>query len=326
MTKPAVLVTFQLPETSLNRLREQCEVAFLSPVDDPEAFEAAVLGSEGLLVNSRTVIDGSLFRRAPDLRAVSTVSVGTDHLDLAAARERGIAVTTTPVLSDAVADLVLGLMIMLTRRVPESLRAASSGQWREPPLGHDLGGKDLLLVGFGRIGQEVARRCLACKMRVTYWDRRDDLGPIEGVERELELGRGLRRADFVSLHVDLNAGTHHLIGSEELGLMKPTAYLVNTARGGIVDQEALRRALAESRLAGAALDVLEDEPPVPGNPLLTEPRAIVVPHIGSATVETRAAMRELAIDNLLGCLRGDPGPHAVVDPRSGSSPSRDAVS
>jgi len=236
------------------------------------------------------------------------------------ARERGIIVTTTPVLSDAVADLVLCLMIMLARQLPEAVRAATSGRWNDPPLGHDLGGKIILLVGFGRIGQEVARRCLACKMRVVYWDQRDDLPQIEGVERELDLDKGLQGADFVSLHVDLNADTVHLIGSKQLQLMKPSAFLVNAARGGVVDQEALRKALSEDRLAGAALDVLENEPPPPDEPLLTEPRAIVVPHIGSATVETRAAMLELAIDNLLGGLKGDPGPYAVVGPRSSVSP------
>ena len=247
---------------------------------------------------------------------MSTVSVGLDHIDLEVASERGIAVTTAPVLADAVAELVLALMIMLARRLPEAARAATSGMWDEARLGNGLAGKVLFLVGFGRIGQEVARRGLACKIRVRYFDRRDGLARIEGVERELDWATGLREADFVSLHVDLNAATFHLIGSEELGLMKTTAFLVNTARGAVVDQDALRQALAEGRIAGAALDVLEEEPPRPGEPLLSEPKAIVVPHIGSATVETRTAMAELAIDNLLGCLRGEPGPHAVVAPRS----------
>ncbi|MFZ0173903.1 MAG: D-glycerate dehydrogenase [Acidimicrobiales bacterium] len=315
MTPPAVLVTLPVPAASLERLREHCDVTCMSPRDDRAGFELALAVAEGLLVDSRTLLDGDLLRRASNLRAVSTVSVGLDHIDLEAARERRIAVTTTPVLSDAVADLVLALMIMLTRRLPEAARAATSGRWSQAPLGNDLGGKVLLLVGFGRIGQEVARRSLACKMRVGYWDRRDDLPLVEGVERELDFEGALRAADFVSLHVDLNASTAHLIGSKELALMKPTAFLVNTARGGVVDQEALRRALAEGRLAGAALDVLEQEPPLAGEPLLSEPRAIVVPHIGSATVETRAAMLELGIDNLLGCLHGDSGRYAVVDPR-----------
>jgi glyoxylate reductase len=321
VTAPAVVTTVHLPEASLARLREQCEVTFRSPWDDRAGFEQAVTVADGLLVNSRTVLDGELLRRASNLRAVSTVSVGLDHIDLDVARERGIAVTTTPVLNDAVADLVLALMVMLARRLPEAARAVISGGWSEERLGSDMGGKVLLLVGFGRIGQEVARRSLAFKMRVVYWDRRDGLPRIEGVERELDLDLALRGADFVSLHVDLNASTLHLIGSKELALMKPSAFLVNAARGGVVDQEALRRALAEGRIAGAALDVLEQEPPLPTEPLLTEPRAIVLPHIGSATVETRAAMLELAIDNLLGCLQGDPGPYAVVNPRSPAATS-----
>ena len=315
MTAPAVLVVLPVPEASLARLREQCDVTCLSPGNDRAGFESAVMDADGLLLTSNTRLDGELLRRARKLRAVSTVSVGLDHIDLEAARERGIAVTTTPVLSDAVADLVLGLMIMLTRRLPEAARAVTSGRWSEMGLANDLGGKALLLVGFGRIGQEVARRSLACKMRVSYWDRRDDLPRIDGVERELDFEEGLREADFISLHVDLNSSTLHLIGSKELELMKPTAYLVNTARGAVIDQGALRQALAEGQIAGAGLDVLDEEPPLPSEPLLREPRAIVLPHVGSATVETRAAMLELGIDNLLRCLRGDPGLHAVVDPR-----------
>ena len=167
------------------------------------------------------------------------MSVGVDHIDLDAARERQIAVTITPVLSDAVADLVMALMIMLARGIPDRMRAVVDGEWSDLPLGGDLAGKVLLIVGFGRIGQAVAARAAAARMHVRYVDSRSDVPSVAGVDRVGALDEGLRDADFVSLHVDLNAGTRHLMGPREFTLMKPTAFLVNTARGGVVDQGAL---------------------------------------------------------------------------------------
>jgi len=276
------------------------------------AFQTALTEAEGLLVSSKVVVDRQVMERAPRLRVISTMSVGVDHIDLGAARERAILVTITPVLSDAVADLVMALMTMLARRIPEAMRAVNNGGWHEAPLGADLAGKVLLIVGFGRIGQAVATRAVATRMRVRYIDARNDLPTVDGVARIVGLAEGLREADFVSLHVDLNAATRNFMGQKEFALMKPTAFLVNTARGGVVDQSALARALMEGRIAGAGLDVLWDEPPLPDDPLLRAPNAIIVPHIGSATTETRHAMAQCAVDNLLMGLRNEGRPFAVT--------------
>jgi len=306
-TEPArsVILAADLPAAPLARLTEASHVVRARPAVEPGLFAAATPAADGIIVTSKVRLDAGFFDAAQKLRVVSTVSVGLDHIDLVSAARHGVSVTTTPVLTDAVADLVLALMVMLARRLPESAGLAASGRWLEAPLGHDLSHKRLLVVGFGRIGREVARRALACRMHVAFVDRRHDLPEMDGVAREPDLHAALARADFVSLHVDLNAATRHLIGAAELALMKPTAYLVNTARGGIVDQLALQAALATGRLADAGLDVLEQEPPDLREALLAEPRAIVLPHIGSATTETRAAMASLAVDNVLACLSGE---------------------
>jgi glyoxylate reductase len=305
--RPPVVVALPLEEHYLDRLRQHCDVTCMSRESDPQAFDTMVTSTaEGLLLSTDTHLGGDLLRRTTRLRVISTASVGLDHIDLAAAVERGITVTIAAVLSDDVADLVMALILMLARRLPAAVHAAKTEEWDDPPIGHSLAGKLLLLVGFGRIGQEVAKRALASKMEVRYVDRRDDLPSLGGLVAATNLRTGLAEADVVSLHVDLNASTRHLIGADELRLVKPTALLVNTSRGGVIDQTALRQALAENRLAGAGLDVLEPEPPAPNEPLLSDSRVVVLPHIGSGTTETRTAMMEVAVDNLIACLRGDP--------------------
>ena len=222
-----------------------------------------------------------------------------------AAKERGIIVTITPVLSDAVADLTMALMTMLARRICDGMHAVAGGGWSQGLLGTDLAGRQLLLVGFGRIGQAVAGRALAARMQVQYVDIRNGSAVVDDVERVTDLARGLPDADFVSLHVDLNAKTRHLMSRDEFELMRSTAFLVNTSRGGVVDQAALTSALTEGTIAGAALDVLEDEPPHPDDPLLSAPNTIILPHMGSATKETRSAMAHCAVDNLMLGLRNE---------------------
>lgn len=276
------------------------------------ALSDALRDAEGLLVNSHVMLDAATLDLAPRLRAISTVSVGFDHIDLTVAGRRAITVTTTPVLSDAVADLTLALIIMTARRVREGLEVHADGSWNTALLGSDVRGKLLLLVGFGRIGREVAARALACKMRVCVFDLRADLPPMAGVERVATLADGLARADVVSLHVDLNPSTHHLLDAAALATMKPTAIVINTARGGVVDQAALTEALLQRHIAGAGLDVLEVEPPDPADPLLQLPNVVVLPHIGSATTETRRAMLDCAVDNLVACMRGDACEHALA--------------
>ncbi len=276
------------------------------------AFEAAMADAHGVLVSSNVRVDRDIMALAPKLRVISTMSVGLDHIDLDAASERGITVTFTPVLSDAVADLTIMLMTMLSRRVVEAMAAVATGRWRDVALGGDLAAKTLLVVGFGRIGQAVAQRALAAKMLVRYVDARNDRPDVAGVSRGTGLADELVAADFVSMHVDLNPGTRGLMGRQEFALMKSTAFFVNTSRGGVVDQDALVAALTEGQIAGAGLDVLRDEPPPPGDPLLGAPNVVIVPHIGSATVETRGAMAQCAVDNLLAGLRGQAGPYVVV--------------
>jgi glyoxylate reductase len=287
----------------------------LSAVDfarsSPEALADALRDAEGLLVNSHVDVDASTLALAPRLRAISTVSVGFDHIDLMVAGTRAITVTTTPVLSDAVADLTLALIIMVERRLREATDDMARGVWSTGRLGSDVRAKVLLLVGFGRIAREVAARAIACKMTVIAFDLRPDLAPMDGVERAATLVDGLARADVVSLHVDLNPTTRHLIDADALALMKPSAIVINTSRGGVIDQVALTRALVEQRIGGAGLDVLEDEPPDPGDPLLRLPSVVVLPHIGSATTETRRAMLDCAVDNLVACMRGETCQHAL---------------
>ena len=272
----------------------------------------ALRDAEGLLVNSHVSVDAATLDLAPSLRAISTVSVGFDHIDLEVAGRRSITVTTTPVLSDAVADLTLALITMVLRRLGEAASDLGRGVWSNSLLGSDVRGKQLLLVGFGRIGREVAARALAAKMRVCAFDLRADLPPMAGVEMVASFAEGLSRADVVSLHVDLNPSTRHLLDDDAFALMKPTAIVINTARGGVVDQAALTRALVDGRIGGAGLDVLEVEPPDPAEPLLHLPNVVVFPHIGSATTETRLAMLDCAVTNLVACMRGDVSEHALT--------------
>ncbi len=280
---------------------EQCDL-----VHDVASAAGALATAEGVLVNSHVTVDADFLARAPKLRVISTISAGYDHIDIATARSRDITVTTAPVLTDAVADLTMALIVMVLRRLGYALSEMHAGRWRTDILGTDVTGKTLLIVGFGRIGREVARRALAAKMRVCAFDVRADLPEAEGVERVGELADGLARADVVSLHVDLNPATYHLLDDAAFARMRPSAIVVNAARGAVIDQAALTRALQEGRIAGAGLDVLEVEPPPASEPLLALPNVVVLPHIGSATVETRRAMLECAVANLAACLRGEP--------------------
>jgi glyoxylate reductase len=317
--RPRVFVALRWPVEALARIDAECEMQrYEGPGGQApkDALIAALGDVEGLLGSAQLPVDAEVLA-APKLRVVSNFGVGFDNIDVAAATERGILVCNTPgVLTDAVADLTLGLVIDLARKVVEAERVVREGQWATAGrgiMGNDLRGKTLGIVGFGRIGRAVAQRARAFGMRLCFHDVFEDPGdgfadcvyrPLDGL---------LREADFVTLHVNLTDETEKLIGARELALMKPAAYLINTARGPVVHQAALTEALREGRIAGAALDVLEREPPAPDDPILSLPNAIILPHIGSATRETRAAMLELAIDNLLAALRGET-PKAVVNP------------
>ncbi len=256
--------------------------------------------SEGLLSLLTDRVDAELIAAAPQLRAISNYAVGVDNVDVAAATERGIPVGNTPdVLTESTADLAVALMLGIGRRLSEGERLIRSGQWGtwEPGLllGRDLHGSTVGIVGGGRIGSAVERRLEGFDTRVLVQRR------TEGWRLE----RLLAEADFVSVHLPLNAETRHLIGEHELGLMKETAFLINTSRGPVVDQAALGKALREGWIAGAALDVTDPEPLPADDPLLGAPNLLVVPHIGSATHRTREAMAELAVENLLLGLAGE---------------------
>ena len=301
-----VLVTRALPFPALDRLRAACQVEVWPGSDppSPEILRELAQGVDGLLTMLTDRVDAELLDAAPTVRAVANLAVGTDNIDLDAAKERGVAVGNTPdVLTDATADLTMALILAITRRIPEGAARVREGRWGawQPALdlGTDLAGATLGIVGYGRIGQAVARRATAFGMRIVHTPR------SPGATLEELLGE----SDVVSLHVPLSPSTHHLIDTVALAQMKPTAYLVNTARGGVVDQAALRDALQRRRLAGAALDVTDPEPLPADDPLLDAPNLLVVPHIGSATAGTRAKMAAMAVDNLLAALDGRPMPH-----------------
>ena len=258
-----------------------------------------------------------VLQQAPKLRVVSNTGVGYDNIDVAACTRRRIPVTNTPgVLTETTADLAMALLLAVARRMVEGDRFVRDGQWREWKWdllhGVDVHGKTLGLLGFGRIGQAMARRGRGFSMRILYHARHR---VAESMERELEaryVDRDtlLGESDFLSLHLPLTPETRHVIGAKEFALIKPTAFLINTARGAVVDEEALAEALKAHRIAGAGLDVFEREPWV--HPALLEMKNVVLmPHVGSATAETRLKMAMLAAENLLAALDGRRPPNVV---------------
>ena len=303
-----VFVTRRLPGPALERLRAEHETEVWPDRTPPtrDQLLERTADAEGLLSLLTDAIDARLIAGAPHLRAISNYAVGTDNIDLAAAAERGIPVGNTPdVLTDATADLAFALLLAAARKLPEASAAIRHGDWLtwEPArhLGHSVHGATLGIVGVGRIGRAVAQRARGFEMEV--------LGTATGTTPGLPVDEVLERSDFVSLHCPLTPATHHLIDAAALRRMRPTAILVNTARGPIVDQAALLRALQDGTIAGAALDVTDPEPMAPDDPLLAAPNLLVTPHIGSATVAARERMAELAVENLLAGLAGRPMPH-----------------
>jgi glyoxylate reductase len=319
-----VFVTRRLPGDALDRLAAEHEVEVwpeqLPPARDELLARAPEL--EGLLSLLTDPVDAGLIEAAPRLRAISNYAVGVDNVDLEAAAARGIPVGNTPdVLTDTTADLAVALMLGISRHLVEGDAYVRRGEWRTWQtgllLGHDLHGSTVGIVGFGRIGRAVARRLegFGCEILHTSRAVREGAGSARtGAIRDqgVPLEELLDRSDFVTLHSPLTPETRGLIGDEALARMKPTAYLVNTARGPIVDSGALGRALHAGRIAGAALDVTDPEPLPGDHPLLGAPNLLVLPHLGSATEATRARMADMAVDNLLAGLAGEPMPHAVV--------------
>jgi glyoxylate reductase len=280
---------------------------------DRAGLLAAVADAEGLICLLSDRIDGELLAAAPRLRVIGNHAVGTDNVDLAACAARGVAVANTPdVLTAATADLTLALLLGTARRIVEADALVRSGGWTgwapDQLLGADLVGRTLGIIGMGRIGQAVARRAAGFELDILYTHPR----PVPGAPgAHVELAELLARSDFVSIHCPLRPATRGLIGAAELAAMKPTAILVNTARGPIVDEAALVAALAAGRIAGAGLDVFAEEPRVP-DPLRRDPRVVVLPHIGSATHGTRARMATLCADAVREVLAGRRPANLVV--------------
>jgi glyoxylate reductase len=306
-------VTRRLPGPALDRLRSRHEVD-VWPERLPPSYEELVAHAapaEGLLTLLTDRVDAALLERCPGLRAISNYAVGYDNIDLEAASARGIRVGNTPdVLTDATADLTFALLLAAARKLPEAIAAVRHGDWVtwEPGqyLGAAVNGATLGIVGFGRIGRAVARRASGFDMTVLHTG-----GSGSSSSSREPFETLLERSDFVSIHAPLTPETYHLIDDAALARMKPTAILVNTARGPIIDPDALRRALISREIAGAALDVTDPEPLAADDPLLEAPNLIVAPHIGSATRFAREQMAALAVDNLLAGLNGEPMPHQV---------------
>lgn len=305
-------MTRHLPGGALDLLAEHAALTLwegeLPPPREELARQAA--GSDGLLTLLTDLIDAGILELAPRLLAISNMATGFDNIDVPAANSHKVLVTrTSGVLSETTAEFTIALMFAAARRIVEGDRRTRAGNWKtwdpEVLLGQDLAGASLGIVGMGGIGAEVARRARALGMQVVYQSRTRKPSLERRYRMEfLALDDLLRRSDFVSLHAPFTPDTRHLISSRTLALMKPTAVLVNTARGSLVDQQALHAALAEGVIAAAALDVTEPEPMAPHDPLLSLPNVIVTPHIASASVATRSRMAMLAAVNLVEALSG----------------------
>ncbi len=319
MSQPKVFVTRQIPQAGLDALLPHVQVE-VWPDRLPPPYSILlekVKQIDGLLCLLTDSIDQAVIEAGRSLKAIAQMAVGYDNIDIAAATARGIPVGYTPgVLTEATADLTWALLMAAARRLPEAQDYIKQGQWQtwEPTLllGADLVGKTLGIVGLGRIGAAVARRARGWNMRVIYTSRQRHPGEEStlGVEY-VSLEQLLAEADFVTLHPTLTEKTYHLIDEPQFELMKSSAILINTARGSIINPEALSRALKQGKIARAAIDVTEPEPLPVNSPLLTLPNLIVTPHIGSASEQTRSLMALMAAQNLLAGLRGEVLPHCV---------------
>jgi glyoxylate reductase len=313
-----VFITRRIPKEGLDLLRQSGAEIHLHDEETPFARKellAQVRSCNGVIIGGGERVDTEFLDAAPKLKVVSCLAVGYDNVDLTEATRRRVTVTNTPnVLNEAVADLTWALILGVARRVVEGDRLARSGQWRglSPTLllGVDVAGKILGIVGAGRIGAAVAKRGSGFSMRLLYFTRNvkpemEALGARHAAFEEI-----LRESDFLCVHVPLTPDTRHLFGETEFRKMKPSAFFINMARGAVVDEAALVRALREGRIAGAGLDVYEHEPQISPE-LVAMPNTLLLPHLGSATVETRRRMSIMAVENLLAVLDGRPCPNIV---------------
>lgn len=321
MSKPKVYVTRVVPEAGSNIIKENCEAVIWEESGPPprDVLLQQVAGAAGIFCMLSDKIDAEVMDAAgPGLKVISNYAVGYDNIDIPTATERGIVVGNTPgVLTDATADIAFALMIGVARRLGEGVNYVKEGKWKtwEPItlLGLDLVWKTVGIVGLGEIGKAFARRCLGFDMKLIYYDHkmRKELGGEVGAQMVGSLEELLKQSDFVSLHCPLTDKTKGLIGAQEFEKMKNTAVLVNTARGGVVDTDALYDALSTGKIAYAGLDVTDPEPLPADHKLLTLPNCLVIPHLGSASIETRDKMAVMAAKNLLAGLSGELPPNCV---------------
>lgn len=308
-----VLVSDSLAEEGLEVFRraEGIEVDVETSLS-PEELKAVLVDYDAIAIRSGTKLTGEIIGGANRLKVIGRAGIGVDNVDIAAASKKGIVVMNTPEGNTiTTAELTISMLLALARRIPQANASVKGGKWeRKKFMGTEVFNKTLGIVGMGRIGEAVARRAVGFGMRILYADR------TRKAQVEAQIGAQyatlddlLREVDFVTLHTPLTPETQHLIGAQQFALMKPTAILVNTARGGVVDGEALYHALRDGRIAAAGIDVTEPEPIPPDSPLLTLPNLIIVPHIASSSRRTRSAMARMAAENLLAGLRGERLPH-----------------
>lgn len=320
--KPKVYVTREIPSPGIEILQKYCEVEVHKGKLPPSREELLrkVSDKDGLLCLLTDRIDGEVMDAGKNLVVISTYSVGYDHIDIEEATKRGIYVAHTPgVLTEAVADFTWALILAITRRVVEADKFIRSGKWNMPwqpelLVGREVYGKTLGIVGFGRIGKAVAKRAKGFDMKILVYDIAVDEETAKSLGAEVvDLDTLLRESDIVSLHVPLTEGTRHMIGENELKKMKRTAFLINTARGPVVDEKALIRALREGWIEGAGIDVFEKEPTDIDNELLKLENVVVTPHIASASLEARRKMSELSATAIVKILKGEK-PENLVNP------------
>lgn len=317
--RPRLYLARPLPDPVMVVIREQFSLT-VTPADAPPSRSAILDGirnAQAVICTLNERFDRDLLAAAPALRVIANYAVGYNNIDVEAAKARGIIVTNTPdVLTNATADLTWALILAVARRVVEGDQLVRQNRWTgwSPTqlLGIELSGKTLGIIGLGRIGQAVARRAAGFEMPILYWTRSErPLPPSAASWRRVSFEDLLRESDVLTLHVPLTPETTHLINEKALRLMKPTAYLINAARGPVVDEAALVKALREGRLAGAGFDVYEKEPELsPGLRELSQ--VVLLPHLGSATTETRIKMGLMCVENVLAVLEGKPAPNRVA--------------
>lgn len=321
MAKPKVYITRQIAQKALDMIAQATEMKVWSEELPPprEVLLAEAQNVDGMLTLLTDKIDAALMEAAPRLKVISNLAVGYDNIDVPEATRHGIVVGNTPeVLNETTADFAFTLLMAAARRVAEANAFTRKGRWKtwEPMvmLGQDIHHATLGIVGLGRIGMEIAKRAKGFNMKVLYYDairRSEEEERQLGIEHVPELSTLLSQSDFISLHTPLTPQTHHLIGAAQFALMKPTAILVNTSRGPVVDQKALYEALKSRQIFAAAIDVTEVEPIPLDDPLLTLDNIIICPHIASASVITRTNMATMAAENLIAGLSGQIPPNCV---------------